>query len=61
MGKLLILQVVKRQNLLMLADGLAIAVWTKNLEKKAAIITGRNSSIVERRAKELNNSFTSRN
>lgn len=36
------------------ADGLAIAVWTKNLGKKAAIITGRNSSIVERRAKELN-------
>ncbi|CAM3855390.1 KdsC family phosphatase [Arcobacter cloacae] len=36
------------------SDGLAIAVWTKNLGKKAAIITGRNSSIVERRAKELN-------
>lgn len=36
------------------SDGLAIAVWTKNFGKKAAIITGRNSSIVERRAKELN-------
>ena len=36
------------------ADGLAIAVWTKNFGKKAAIITGRNSSIVEKRAKELN-------
>jgi 3-deoxy-D-manno-octulosonate 8-phosphate phosphatase (KDO 8-P phosphatase) len=36
------------------ADGLAIAVWTKKFGKKAAIITGRNSSIVERRAKELN-------
>ena len=35
------------------ADGLAIAVWTKVFGKKAAIITGRNSSIVERRAKEL--------
>jgi 3-deoxy-D-manno-octulosonate 8-phosphate phosphatase (KDO 8-P phosphatase) len=36
------------------ADGLAIAVWTKKFGKKAAIITGRNSSIVEKRAKELN-------
>ena len=36
------------------SDGLAIAIWTKNFGKKAAIITGRNSSIVERRAKELN-------
>ena len=36
------------------ADGLAIATWTKKLGKKAAIITGRNSKIVERRAKELN-------
>ena len=36
------------------ADGLAIAVWTKTFGKKAAIITGRNSSIVEKRAKELN-------
>ena len=35
------------------ADGLAIAVWTKKFGKKAAIITGRNSSIVERRAGEL--------
>ena len=35
-------------------DGLAIAVWTKSFVKKAAIITGRNSSIVEKRAKELN-------
>ena len=36
------------------ADGLAIAVWTKKFGKKAAIITGRNSTIVEKRAKELN-------
>jgi 3-deoxy-D-manno-octulosonate 8-phosphate phosphatase (KDO 8-P phosphatase) len=36
------------------ADGLAIAVWTKKFGKKAAIITGRNSVLVERRAKELN-------
>ena len=35
------------------ADGLAIAVWTKKSGKKAAIITGRNSLIVEKRAKEL--------
>ena len=35
-------------------DGLSIAVWTKSFGKKAAIITGRNSSIVEKRAKELN-------
>lgn len=35
-------------------DGLAIAIWTKVFGKKAAIITGRNSSIVEKRAKELN-------
>ncbi len=35
------------------ADGLAIAVWTKKFGNKAAIITGRNSSIVEKRAKEL--------
>ena len=35
------------------ADGLAIAVWTKKFAKKAAIITGRNSLIVEKRAKEL--------
>ncbi len=35
------------------ADGLAIAVWTKKFAKKAAIITGRKSALVERRAKEL--------
>jgi len=34
-------------------DGLAVASWTKKLGKKAAIITGRNSLLVERRAKEL--------
>jgi 3-deoxy-D-manno-octulosonate 8-phosphate phosphatase (KDO 8-P phosphatase) len=34
-------------------DGLAIASWTKKLGKKAAIITGRNSKLVERRAKDL--------
>lgn len=33
-------------------DGLAIASWIK-LGKKVAIITGRNSAVVERRAKEL--------
>ena len=33
-------------------DGLAIVSWIK-MGKKAAIITGRNSAIVERRAKEL--------
>ena len=33
-------------------DGLAIASWVK-LGRKVAIITGRNSKIVERRAKEL--------
>ena len=33
-------------------DGLAIASWVK-LGKQVAIITGRNSKIVERRAKEL--------
>ena len=33
-------------------DGLAIASWVK-LGKKVAIITGRKSKIVERRAKEL--------
>jgi len=33
-------------------DGLAIASWIK-LGKEVAIITGRSSSIVERRAKEL--------
>jgi len=35
------------------SDGLAIAVWTKQFKKKAAIITGRNSKLIERRAKEL--------
>ena len=33
-------------------DGLAISSWIR-LGKKAAIITGRRSKIVERRAKEL--------
>ena len=35
------------------ADGLAIAVWTKKFGKKAAIITGRSSFVVEKRANEL--------
>ncbi|RBQ28301.1 KdsC family phosphatase [Aliarcobacter vitoriensis] len=35
-------------------DGFGIVFWTKYLGKKAAIITGRNSVIVEKRAKELN-------
>lgn len=35
------------------ADGLAIATWTKKFGKKAAIITGRTSKLVERRAKDL--------
>ncbi len=34
-------------------DGLAIATWTKKLGKKAAIITGRTSTLVEKRAKDL--------
>ncbi len=34
-------------------DGLAIASWTKKFNKKVAIITGRNSKLVEQRAKEL--------
>lgn len=34
-------------------DGLAIASWTKKLNKKVAIITGRTSLLVEKRAKEL--------
>ncbi len=34
-------------------DGLAIASWTKKYNKKAAIITGRDSILVEKRAKEL--------
>ncbi len=37
-------------------DGLAIATWIK-MGKKVAIITGRNSSIVTRRAKELKISY----
>ncbi|NPA28484.1 MAG: HAD-IIIA family hydrolase [Epsilonproteobacteria bacterium] len=37
-------------------DGLAIASWIK-LGKKVAIITGRESKIVENRAKELNIDF----
>jgi len=37
-------------------DGLAIATWIK-MGKKVAIITGRNSTIVDRRAKELNISY----
>lgn len=35
------------------ADGLAIATWTKKLGKKVAIITGRTSKIVQRRALDL--------
>lgn len=35
------------------SDGLAIATWTKKLGKKAAIITGRTSLIVEKRANDL--------
>ncbi len=35
-------------------DGMAIAIWTKALGKKCAIITGRTSTIVDKRAKELN-------
>ena len=38
-------------------DGLAVATWTKKLGKKAAIITGRNSKIVERRAQDLQISY----
>lgn len=34
-------------------DGLAVASWTKKFNKKAAIITGRKSRLLERRAKEL--------
>jgi len=34
-------------------DGLAIASWTKKLGLKAAIITGRKSMIVQKRAEEL--------
>lgn len=35
-------------------DGLAIATWTKQFKKKAAIITGRTSIIVEKRVEDLN-------
>jgi 3-deoxy-D-manno-octulosonate 8-phosphate phosphatase (KDO 8-P phosphatase) len=35
------------------ADGLAIATWSKKLGKKVAIITGRTSKIVEKRASDL--------
>jgi 3-deoxy-D-manno-octulosonate 8-phosphate phosphatase (KDO 8-P phosphatase) len=34
-------------------DGLAIASWIKKLNKQVAIITGRNSSLVQKRAEEL--------
>ena len=34
-------------------DGLAVASWTKKLGKKVAIITGRTSKVVEKRAAEL--------
>jgi len=34
-------------------DGMAIASWTKKFNMNAAIITGRTSSIVEKRSKEL--------
>jgi 3-deoxy-D-manno-octulosonate 8-phosphate phosphatase (KDO 8-P phosphatase) len=35
------------------SDGLAVATWTKRFGKKAAIITGRTSLIMEQRAKDL--------
>ncbi|MGM0519082.1 MAG: KdsC family phosphatase [Campylobacterota bacterium] len=35
------------------SDGLAISTWTKKLNLKAAIITGRTSTIVEKRAEDL--------
>lgn len=34
-------------------DGLALSVWNKQLKRKSAIITGRDSVIVQRRAQEL--------
>lgn len=34
-------------------DGLALASWTKMLNKKIAIITGRTSELLKRRAKDL--------
>lgn len=36
------------------ADGLAVATWTKKMGKKVAIITGRTSTLLERRARDLN-------
>lgn len=38
-------------------DGFGIEQWIKNLGKKAAIITGKKSQIVENRAKELGIEF----
>jgi len=38
-------------------DGLAVASWTKKLGKKVAIITGRTSKVVEKRAAELQVSY----
>ena len=38
-------------------DGLMVASWNKLLGKKSAIITGRTSKIVEKRAKELGIEF----
>jgi 3-deoxy-D-manno-octulosonate 8-phosphate phosphatase (KDO 8-P phosphatase) len=34
-------------------DGLAVATWTKMLNKKVAIITGRTSELVKKRANDL--------
>lgn len=34
-------------------DGLAVASWTRKFGKKAAIITGRKSKLLEKRAKEI--------
>ncbi len=41
-------------------DGLAIVSWIR-MGKKAAIVTGRNSKVVERRAKELGISYVYQN
>jgi len=38
-------------------DGMAIASWTKKLNLKIAIITGRKSTIVQKRAEELGVQF----
>ncbi|QOG12983.1 KdsC family phosphatase [Arcobacter sp. FWKO B] len=46
-------EVLKESKEFDVKDGLAIAVWTKKLGLKAAIITGRKSKVVEHRAKEL--------